>query len=200
MAYQAPALGTIPPAGLDELRRHWSWFVGVGIVLLAVGLGAAIYAGLTTAVSMIVLGSLLIVAGVVEGVHAFGEARWGGFFIDLFTAVLYVTVGFLLVASPQASAVALTLVIAMFLIVSGLFRGVAAVAGRPPHWGWLLLNGVVSLLLGILIWQRWPIFGLWAIGLYIGIEVMLNGVSLIAMGMVARKLPPGENVEFRAAA
>ncbi len=88
---------------------------------------------------------LLIVAGVAEGIHAFSQVHWGGFFIDLFTSVLYVVAGALLVTNPLATALGLTLLIAMFLVVSGLFRAVASVAGRPPHWGWLLLHGIVSL-------------------------------------------------------
>ena len=195
MAYQAPALGIIPPAGREELRRHWGWFVAVGLVLMALGLIAGAYAVFTTSVSVVVLGAVLIVAGAFAGAQAFGETRWGGFFIELFTAVLYIGAGFLMVVNPLASAVGLTLFIAMFLIVSGLFRAIAAIAGRPPHWGWLLFHGVVSLILGILIWQQWPVSGIWVIGLFIGIEVLINGVTLLTLGLMARNLPPAESAE-----
>ena len=189
MANQTPALGMMPAASLEDLRRHWGWFVGVGIALIVLGLIALFYAAATTAVSMMVVGWLLIIGGVIEGVHAFGEKKWSGFFVDLFTGVLYLVAGFVLVANPAASAAGLTLVIAMFLIVSGIFRGIAALATQPLHWGWLLAHGVVSLVLGILIWQSWPVSGLLAIGLFVGIEIIANGVSLVMLGSMARRLP-----------
>ena len=189
MANQTPALGMMPGGTLEDLRRHWGWFVGIGIALIVLGLIALFYAAGTTMVSMMVIGWLLIVGGVIDGVHAFGEQTWSGFFIDLFTGVLYLVAGFILVANPAASAVGLTLVIAMFLIVSGIFRGIAALAIRPLHWGWLLMHAIISLVLGILIWQNWPVSGLLAIGLFVGIEIIANGVTMVMLGSMARKLP-----------
>ena len=84
--------------------------------------------------------------------------------------ILYVVVGFMIVANPGAAAVTLTLLIALFLMFGGIFRIVVALILRFPHWGWLFLHGIVNLLLGIAIWRRWPWDGLWVIGLFIGIE------------------------------
>ena len=64
-----------------------------------------------------------------------------------------------------------------------------AITVRYPHWGSVLFNGVISLLLGILIWRRWPVSGLWAIGLFVGIEMLLNGWSLVRLSMTGRNLP-----------
>ena len=83
----------------------------------------------------------------------------------------------------------LTLLIAMFLVFQGVFRIVAALAVRYPHWGWVLLDGIVSLLLGILIWRRWPVSSLWVIGLFVGIEMLLNGWSLVMLSLAGRNLP-----------
>ena len=132
--------------------------------------------------SVLLLGWLLIIGGVLEAVYAFWQERWGAFFIDLTVGILYAVVGFMMVANPGVAALTLTLLIAMFLILAGLFRTVAAIAARPPHWGWLLAHGVVSLVLGILIWRQWPVSGLWVIGLFVGIELLLNGATLIMLG------------------
>ena len=105
------------------------------------------------------------------------------------TGVLYVVVGWMMVNNPQESALLLTLIIAMFLVFEGVFRIVAAIAVRYPHWGSVLFNGVISLLLGILIWRRWPVSGLWAIGLFVGIEMLLNGWSLVMLSIAGRNLP-----------
>ena len=175
--------------GADELRRSWGWFLGLGIVLIILGAIAIGSAFLMTIASVFLFGWLLIIGGVMEVVHAFWHKRWAGFFLDLLTGVLYVVVGWMMVNNPQESALLLTLIIAMFLVFEGVLRIVTAITVRYPHWGSVLFNGVISLLLGILIWRRWPVSGLWAIGLFVGIEMLLNGWSLVRLSMTGRNLP-----------
>jgi uncharacterized membrane protein HdeD (DUF308 family) len=124
-----------------------------------------------------------------EVVYGVSRKTWSGFFIDLLIGILYAVVGFMIVANPAASAVGLTLLIAMFLFVSGIFRIVAGLATRYPNWGWLVLHGAISLVLGALIWLQWPTSGLWIIGLVIGIELLVNGIALIMLGIAAKRLP-----------
>ena len=179
----------LAPAGYGELKKSWGWFLALGIALVVLGAIALGSASCLTFVSMVFFGWLLIVGGVFEAVHAFWRKKWSGFFLDLLVGVLYVVVGFMVVANPGATAVALTLLIAMFLIFGGVFRIAAAISVRSPHWGWVLVHGIVSLLLGIAIWRQWPLSGIWVIGLFIGIELLLNGWTLIMLGLAARKLP-----------
>jgi uncharacterized membrane protein HdeD (DUF308 family) len=175
--------------GADELRRSWGWFLGLGIVLIILGAIAIGAAFLMTIASVFLFGWILVIGGVMEVVHAFWHKRWAGFFLDLLTGVLYVVVGWMMINNPQESALLLTLIIAMFLVFEGVLRIVTAITVRYPHWGSVLFNGVVSLLLGILIWRRWPVSGLWAIGLFVGIEMLLNGWSLVMLSMTGRNLP-----------
>jgi uncharacterized membrane protein HdeD (DUF308 family) len=81
------------------------------------------------------------------------------------------------------------LVAAIFLMVGGVFRIISALADRFSGWGWVLLNGVVTLMLGILIYKGWPETGLWAIGLFIGIEMIFNGWAWIMLAAVLRSAP-----------
>ncbi len=175
-------------AALKELRASWAWYVGLGALLVVIGLVALGVATFTTIVSVVIFGWLLIFGGVTEAVYAFWRKRWGGFFIDLLTGLLYLVVGFLVVSNPVAGAEVLTLMIALFLMFGGILRAAAATALQPPHWIWLLVHGAVSLLLGILIWRQWPVSGLWAIGLFVGIEMIFNGWTLIMLGLLARNL------------
>jgi uncharacterized membrane protein HdeD (DUF308 family) len=175
--------------GEGELRRSWGWFLALGVVLIVLGTIALGSALLMTVASVFFFGWLLIVGGVMEAVHAFWRKRWAGFFLDLLTGILYVVAGWMMVTNPKESAVLLTLLIAMFLVFEGVFRIVAALTARYPHWGWVLFNGVISVLLGILIWRQWPYSGLWVIGLFVGIEMLLNGWSLVMLSLTGRKLP-----------
>jgi uncharacterized membrane protein HdeD (DUF308 family) len=176
-------------SGVEALKDRWAWFVGLGVLLIAGGTVALGSAFLMTVFSMFLLGCLLIASGALESIHAFGCQKWSGFFIDLLTGLLYVVVGFMVVANPGATAVTLTLLIAMFLIFSGLFRALVALTRRYQNWGWLLLHGLVNLLLGVSIWRQWPVSGLWVIGLFVGIDLVFNGWSLVMLGLAARRWP-----------
>ena len=175
--------------GVDELRKKWSWFLGLGIVLIVAGSVAIGSSFLTTIFSMVFLGWLMIGGGVLETIHAFGCKQWGGFFIDLLTGLLYIVVGFMIIANPGATALTLTLLIAMFLIFGGIFRVVISLIMRTHNWGWLLLHGAIDLLLGVLIWRQWPISGLWVIGLFVGIDMICNGWTLVMLGLMAKNMP-----------
>ena len=178
--------------GLDELRKRWGWVLGLGILLIVLGTTAIGSSVVMTLATMVFVGWLMIGGGVLQAVHAFACKGWGGFFIDLLAGVLYTVAGFMIVANPGATAVALTLLISMFLIFGGLFRVVAALTVRFQNWIWLLLHGVVNLMLGIAVWQQWPLSGLWVIGLFIGIDMAFNGWSLVMLSLAAKNLPSSE--------
>lgn len=173
------------PLGSD-LQRGRPWFLVTGIVLVILGIlaiGTPLVMGLATAVF---IGWLLIIGGILEVGHGLWHRQWRGFFLDLLIGVLYVAIGFMVVANPAVTLATLTLLIAMFLILEGFFLVVTALSEHLPHRGWMLLNGVVSLVLGVLIWRRWPLSGLWVIGLFVGIELLLHGWSLIMLGLMGR--------------
>jgi uncharacterized membrane protein HdeD (DUF308 family) len=175
--------------GSEELRRYWGWYLALGIVLIVLGTIAIGSTFIMTIASVFFFGWLLIIGGVMEVIHAFWHKRWAGFFLDLLTGILYVVAGWMMVTNPAESALLLTLIIAMFLVFEGVFRIVAALAARYPHWGWVMFNGIISLILGIMIWRQWPYSGLWVIGLFVGIEMLLNGWSLVMLSLTGRRLP-----------
>jgi uncharacterized membrane protein HdeD (DUF308 family) len=178
---------------LEEFRRNANWFLALGIILIILGtvaLGSSIFVTLAT---MAFLGWLLVIGGIIEAVQAFWQRQWGGFFLHLLGGVLYVIVGLMIVANPQVGALALTLLIALFFLIAGAFRIIGAVTMRFPEWRWVLLNGVVTFLLGLLIWKQWPSSALWVIGLFIGIDLIFTGWSWVMLSLTARRLASGES-------
>jgi uncharacterized membrane protein HdeD (DUF308 family) len=175
--------------GVEEVTKNWGWFLTLGILLIVGGSAAVGSAFLMTVFSMKLLGWLMICGGVLQAIHALRCKEWSGFFIDLLTGLLYVVMGFMIVANPDTTAAAMTLLISMFLIFGGIFRILVALVLKFQNWGWLLLHGGVNLLLGIAIWRQWPLSGEWVIGLFIGIDMMLNGWSLVMLGLTAKNLP-----------
>jgi len=175
--------------GVDRLRKRWGWFVGLGVLLALLGTIALGSSVLLTLASMVFVGWLMIVGGIFQTAHAFTCREWGGFFVDLLAGLLYSVAGLLIILHPAATAVGLTLLIAILLIFGGVFRIAVALTVRFHNWTWLLLHGAINLLLGFSILQSWPFSGLQVIGLFIGIDMIFNGWSLIMLGLAAKNLP-----------
>ena len=184
-------------ASLDEsqtLRSGWPWFFGLGVAMVVLGTIAISWACLTTitVTATWLFGFLLLAGGITEIINAFRGGRWSGTLVHLLIGILYIVVGFMVIEQPENSAIQLTLIIAFFLIISGIFRIVFALSERFAGWPWVLLNGGVTLMLGLMIYKQWPDSGLWVIGLFVGIEMIFNGWAWIMLSAGIRRLPASE--------
>lgn len=172
---------------MDALSRNWGWLLALGILMIILGVVAMAAPVVATIAIQVMLGWLLVISGIAEGIHAFMVKEWRGFLLELLSAVLYLGVGLLLLVDPLKGAVALTLILAVFLLVEGIFKIITALRVRDHRgWGWLLASGIVSVVLGVLIWKQWPASGLWVIGLLVGIQLLFTGWSLVMLALVAR--------------
>ena len=171
---------------LHSLGKFWWCFLLLGAALVVLGTMCIIDPLVPTLASVVVLGFLLIAAGIIQVVTAFWAGKWSGMLLHILIGVFYGVVGYMIVDSPGVSMLLLTKFIAIFLIVSGLFRIVAALVSRFQDWGWVLLNGGVTLLLGIIINRQLPAAALWVIGLFLGIELLFNGWTWIMLALGLR--------------
>ena len=184
----AALTGPVLPEGTQELQRRWGWFLALGVLLLFVGSWALRASAITSLVSVLVLGWSLVVGGIAEVVHAFAARRSRGFTLHLLSGVLAAVVGVMVVRTPVSSAITLTLLITGWLLASGLFRIVASVANRHAGWGWEVVNGAVSVLLGAMVWAQFPSSALWLIGTFVGIEILFRGVTWMGFAFALRGL------------
>lgn len=173
---------------------NWAWLMGLGIAWIIVGALAILAAGLATLATVIVFGWVLAVTGVVRIIHAFGTRIREGFFLDLLVGILRIVVGAIMIARPGVGAVTITLLLAAFFCVAGLYRLGFAFSTLMASRGWIVLSGLVSLALGILIFLQWPSSSIWVIGTFIGIDLIFEGSAMIALGSTLHRLtaPPGE--------
>jgi uncharacterized membrane protein HdeD (DUF308 family) len=169
-----------------EVAQQWGWFLVLGVALLLLGIAAVIRSFTATVATMMFFGILLLIACGIEIVQALLVGQWAGFFYHLLAAILFGVIGFMLVIRPLLSAEALTLVMAGFFLIGGLFQLIASFAVTPPGWGWEALNGIISLVLGGLILAQWPASGLWVIGLFIGVDLIFFGWAWIAFALGLR--------------
>jgi uncharacterized membrane protein HdeD (DUF308 family) len=174
---------------VENLRRRWGWLMTLGILMLILGTIALIIMPAATIGTVLVLGWLLVVSGIIEAIHAFRVRRWGGIFLHLVGGILGVLVGLLIVTHPVAGALAWTLLFSSFFTVIGLFRLIAALRLRFPNWGWAVFDGSITLLLGILLWVQWPWSGLWFLGFAVGFSLLLRGWSYVMFAIALRTLP-----------
>ena len=173
----------------ETLQKHWRLLLGLGIALVILGTLSIFIAVLTTLVSIITLGVFLLISGSALIYQAFKVwwHHWTKFFFQLGIAVLYVLSGLIFICFPVVGAIYLTLMLAIFYLISGVYRGVIALQHRASGWGWMLFSGLLAILIGVLILFFWPAISLWIIGIFIGIDIMFIGWALIMAALSAKE-------------
>ena len=163
------------------------WFLVLGIIYIVAGVLAVASPLVVTLFSVYFFGVLLMVAGFAALIHAFSVRGWEGFAVQLLAGILAAMMGFLLIADAASGAAVITLILAFYFLVSGLFRfGFAISHPALHHRSWLLFSGTISVLLGILIAIHWPSSALWVIGTFIGIDLIFYGFSLVGLFRLTR--------------
>lgn len=177
---------SFPLVDIAYVRQKRSWFIGLGVVFLFLGLLAILLPVAASLATTIVLGWLMVFAGIAEGAHAWENRRWASSNWAFFSAFLHVAAGVLVMALPIPGTLALTLILAAFLVAEGILKLIRAMQHRAMQaWGWLLLDGILALVLGFLIALKWPSTAAWALGLLVGVELMFGGTSLLLIGLGA---------------
>lgn len=174
----------ITPPIVGQLQRNWGWILGLGILFLILGfIGLGMVVGLTL-VSMIFFAALLFIAGLTQFIDVFKHKEWKGIIWQSLIAVLYITAACVVFYDPFLASTLITAMLAGVLIVIGLTRIFMAFALKDSKsWFWLLLAGITAIILGILILLQWPMSGLWVIGLFIAIEMIVTGWTYIFIAL-----------------
>jgi uncharacterized membrane protein HdeD (DUF308 family) len=165
-----------------QARSNWGWYVALGILLIVVGIYAIWAEGAATLASVFALGIVLVIAGIGQLITAFMARGAGHVILLLLIGVLDVIVGLMLLEHPVAGALLVTLLLAALLVFGGIFRLISALSMQFPNYGWVAVSGVLSTLLGILLWVQWPVSAIWFIGFAVGLNFIFAGVSWTWLG------------------
>ena len=176
-------------AGYEQVRKSWGWFLAFGILLIILGGMCVAKAQTATTFSILALGWVLTISGVVWLVNAFWVFGWHGFFLYLLNALIRGVTGYLLIRHPDAGAAGVTMVLASLFIVGGLFRAAGASAIKFPRWGWTAIAGLVSVFLGVYLLATWTTASTFFVGLAIGIDLVLDGAALVGFAAAIHSLP-----------
>ena len=172
----------------DSLTRGWGWLFALGVVFVILGsIGLYMTIGLTL-ISMIFFGVLLIIAGVSQFVDVCKSKEWKLAFWHALVAVFYVVGGGLVIYDPFLASALITILLAGVLLLIGFSRlMMATTLKKSAGCGWLVFAGLMAIILGTLILLQWPISGLWVIGLFIAIQMMVDGWTYIFIALAKRR-------------
>jgi uncharacterized membrane protein HdeD (DUF308 family) len=138
---------------------------------------------MATVASVLVVGVMMIIAGVAEVFSAFQIKSWGKFLLWVLLGALYIIAGFVTFENPLLAAALLTLILGASLVASGIMRVILAFSMKQETpWIWVVLSGVITLLLGLLILAHWPVSSLYILGLFLGIDLIMAGAGWIGLG------------------
>jgi uncharacterized membrane protein HdeD (DUF308 family) len=158
----------------------------LGIVMVLAGFVVLGDVVLVTVVSTMFIGAISIAVGTFEIIHAFWTKGWGGFLWQVLLGILYVAFGIVLLSQPVASALILTYVLGLLLLISGFVRIVLGIG----HWreaGWImLLSGAFGVLAGLVILTGFPMTGLWVLGFVLGIDLISHGIAWLTYAWMPR--------------
>jgi uncharacterized membrane protein HdeD (DUF308 family) len=160
-----------------------------GVLQIVVGTLALGSSWVATLATVLTFGCLLVAGAVIQGLYAFTCREWSGFFLLILVAVLQGVIGCFMLAHPVAAAAELTLLIAAFLVAGGVIKMVASVASRFPNWGWVFLNGLIGLVLGVMLYRQWPGSGLWFLGFCLGVELVFHGFAWVMFALALKSRP-----------
>lgn len=187
MATANPTEGLRGPATI--IKRASGWFIAVAVVFIILGISAIAEPAIAGVAVAILVGWLLILGGVAHLGTAFSGGGAGRVIWQVILGIIYVIGGVYFLTHPLLGLGTLTLLLAVIILAEAALEFIAYFRARRERGSvWLLINGLITLLLGVLIWAHWPSSSVWAIGTLVGVNLLLTGFSRLMLGMAARKL------------
>lgn len=151
-----------------------------GSLLFILGIVAFNAAAITSVALIYTLGWLLVIAGIIGFVMSFTVSNAGGVILGIVSAILSVVLGVIVLFNPSISLATITLLLAMYFVVDGVIRIAVAFTGKVEHAGWSIIYGIIAVILGGAIWAHLPTSSLFIYGIFIGIGLIIKGVTVIA--------------------
>jgi uncharacterized membrane protein HdeD (DUF308 family) len=171
------------------VKKSIGWSIGLSILMIAAGI-LAIASPLAAGIAVnLLVAWLLIFSGCVHLAFALYTRGAGGFLWELLVAFLYGFIGVYLLVHPVAGLASLTIALAIYLFVEAILEFVLGFTLRPlPGSGWLLFDGIITLILAVMIWRTWPSSMGWVIGTLVGVSMLFSGASRLAISLAARNI------------
>jgi uncharacterized membrane protein HdeD (DUF308 family) len=174
----------------QTVKRYSLWYLIQGVLLVVAGIFAIIYPVISSVAVIVLLGWLLIISGVVQGLSLIGARHVPHFWLQLISFVLAIVIGVLFLREPAEGLLTVTLLLIVFFMMEGISKVVFALTIKPfPNWGWVLASGLVGIALSLILWASLPVTAVWLVGLLLGLELISVGTALAWMAWQVRSAP-----------
>ncbi len=173
---------------VDVVRHASSLSIGWGVLLILLGMAAVGSPFLAAVAVNVAIAWLIVLAGSIHIILAFRAHGAGSMIWKLLVGVAYVCFGIYLILHPVLAVASLTLILASLFLIEGVLDIVLFVKMRSIGGSsWVLIDGIITILLGLLIYMQWPSSSAWAIGTLVGISLIISGVARVMMSLAVRK-------------
>lgn len=172
-----------------QLHENRKWYLGIGILLVLFGILLLASLPFATLSVVFLFGILMMIGGILHFVAAFKIFRGGSRWLWALFGILYLVAGYYAFSTPVKTAIVLTNILAIFLIIAGVIRSVNAFILKPLiGWGWILLSGLLTLATGIIILMS-PDAPFWVLGLFLAVDILFQGVNYLTLTAAIKRIP-----------
>jgi uncharacterized membrane protein HdeD (DUF308 family) len=183
------------PVAAQFVKKMSGWYIAMAVLFIILGIFAIVEPGVAGLAVTILVGWLLIFGGVAHLVAAFSGGGAGRVIWQVLIGIVFIAGGIYYLMHPLLGLGTLTLILAVIILMAALFELIAFFASRGQSGsGWLLMNALITLFVGGLIWFHWPSSSVWAIGTLVGVNLLMTGFSRLMLGLTARRLASGVTV------
>jgi uncharacterized membrane protein HdeD (DUF308 family) len=171
-----------------DIHRAANWSIVLSVLMIVVGLLAMWVPGISGIAVTAIVGWLLIFSGILHLVFAWRGGGAGTVIWEILVGIVYGVIGFYLLTRPLVGLATLTFALALYLLFEGILELVMSAQFRGAGRGWLVLDGVITLLLAIVIWMGWPGNSIWVLGFIVGISMLFSGISRLMLSLAVRRI------------
>ena len=170
-----------------EIKREAGWSIALSVLMILAGVLAIVIPPTAGVAVTLLVGWLLLICGAAHLVFAWYAHRAGAVVWELLLGVAYIIAGGYLLMHPLAGMASLTVALVIYLFAEAILEFILSFSLRPlPGAGWILFDGIITLILAIMIWKAWPSSAEWALGTLVGISLLFGGVSRLVISLAAR--------------
>lgn len=169
---------------ITALSKNRNYLIIFGILLVIAGSAAILFPLISSISIIIIIGVALVISGIVQIIQAFGYEKWSGLLLALFSSIIWLVAGGVLLARPMESVAVFTIFLAIIFIAEGMLKLILALQMRAlKNWTWVLFDAVIALFLGFFLWIQFPFSALWSIGVLSGLNILSSGIATLAIAL-----------------
>lgn len=172
----------------EMVKRHSMLYLIQGGLMVLAGIVALVYPVLSALAVVSLLGWLLIISGIVQGISLIGAHKVPHFWLQLLSVVLSVIIGVMFLRNPGQGLFTLTMLLIVYFMVEGISKVIFALTIRPfPNWTWVLASGLIGILAAVFLWSSLPIKTVWLLGFLLGVLLISEGAAVGYLAWQVRK-------------